>query len=67
MPAVSNARAWRHFIEMRASTHAEIEIRELALRVFLCLLRVDPVLFDDYTLERLPDGTHIAKTEFEKV
>jgi len=63
----ANARAWRHFIEMRASTHAEIEIRELALRVFLCLLKADPVLFDDYTLERLSDGTYRVKTEFEKV
>lgn len=63
----ANARAWRHFIEMRASAHAEIEIRELAVRVFLCLFKADPVLFDDYTLERLPDGTYTVKTEFEKV
>jgi hypothetical protein len=62
-----NARAWRHFIEMRASAHAEIEIRELAVRVFLCLHLADPVLFDDYTLEQLPDGTYTAKTDFEKV
>jgi thymidylate synthase (FAD) len=62
-----NARAWRHFIEMRASAHAEIEIRELAVRVFLCLHLTDPILFGDYTLEQLPDGTCTAKTEFEKV
>jgi thymidylate synthase (FAD) len=62
-----NARAWRHFIEMRASAHAEIEIRVLAVRVFLCLYLTDPVLFSDYTLEQLPDGTYTAKTEFEKV
>ena len=62
-----NARAWRHFIEMRASAHAEIEIRELAVRVFLCLYLTDPVLFSDYTLEQLPDGTYTAKTDFEKV
>ena len=62
-----NARAWRHFVEMRASAHAEIEIRELALRVFLCLRQTDPILFDDYTLERLPDGTYTVKTAFEKV
>ncbi len=62
-----NARAWRHFIEMRASAHAEIEIRELAVRVFLCLYLTDPILFGDYTLEQLPDGTYTAKTEFEKV
>jgi thymidylate synthase (FAD) len=63
----ANARAWRHFIEMRASAHAEIEIRELAVRVFLCLHLTDPILFGDYTLEQLPDGTYTAKTEFEKV
>jgi thymidylate synthase (FAD) len=63
----ANARAWRHFIEMRASAHAEIEIRELALRAFLCLRQADPILFDDYTLVALPDGTYAVKTEFEKV
>lgn len=62
-----NARSWRHFIEMRASAHAEIEIRNLALRVFLCLLQADPVLFEDYQVERLPDGTYTVKTQFEKV
>src|SRR5579884_3743347 len=62
-----NARAWRHFIEMRASFHAEIEIRELAVRVFLCLQRTDPILFSDYTLEKLPDGTYTVRTEYEKV
>lgn len=63
----ANTRAWRHFIEMRASSHAEIEIRELAVRAFLCLRKADPVLFDDYTLERLSDGTYIVKTAFQKV
>ena len=62
-----NARAWRHFTEMRASPHAEVEIRELAVRIFLCLYLTDPVLFSDYTVEQLPDGTYTAKTEFEKV
>jgi thymidylate synthase (FAD) len=63
----ANARAWRHFIEMRADAHAEIEIRELAARVFLCLQRTDPILFDDYTIEQLPDGTYTIKTPFKKV
>lgn len=62
-----NVRAWRHFIEERASTHAEVEIRELGLRAFLCLQQADPVLFDDYTIEQLSDGTHIVKTDFVKV
>ncbi len=62
-----NARAWRHFIEERASTHAEVEIRELGVRTFLCLHQIEPVLFDDYTIEQLSDGTYIVKTEFVKV
>lgn len=62
-----NARAWRHFIEMRADPHAEIEIRELAVRVFLCLRMMDPVLFGDYTLQQLPDGTYFVETEFRKI
>jgi len=62
-----NGRSWRHFIEMRADAHAETEIRELAVRVFLCLRLTDLVLFDDYTIEKLPDGTYTVKTEFQKV
>ena len=62
-----NARAWRHVIEERASAHAEVEIRELAVRAFLCLQQADPVLFDDYTIEPLSDGTYMVKTDFVKV
>lgn len=62
-----NARAWRHFIEMRASEHAEIEMRELAIRVFLCLRMCDEILFDDYRVEQLRDGTYQVKTDYEKV
>lgn len=62
-----NARAWRHFIEMRASEHAEIEMRELAIRVFLCLRQCDEILFDDYRVEQLKDGTYTVKTDYEKV
>jgi len=67
MVMTGNARAWRHVIEARADAHAETEIRELAVRIFLCLRLVDPVLFSDYTVEQLPDGTYTVKTEFEKV
>lgn len=63
----ANARAWRHIISMRASAHAETEIRELAVRMFLCLYLSDPILFSDYTLEQLPDGTMAVKTDFEKI
>lgn len=62
-----NARAWRHVVSMRASAHAETEIRALAVRIFLCLSLTDPLLFSDYTLEQLSDGTLAVKTEFEKI
>ena len=63
----ANARAWRHVIEMRASPHAEVEIRELAVRIFLCLRLIDPVLFGDYILEQLSDGTYTVRTDYQKV
>jgi len=62
-----NARAWRHVIDIRADAHAETEIRELAVRIFLCLRLIDPVLFGDYTVEQLPDGKYTVMTAFEKV
>lgn len=62
-----NVRAWRHFIEMRASDHSEVEIRGLAVRVFLCLRALEPILFGDYTLVELPDGTFCVTTENRKV
>jgi thymidylate synthase (FAD) len=62
-----NTRSWRHFIEMRADAHAEVEIRALAVCVFLCLRLTDPILFSDYSVEQLPDATYTVKTEYRKV
>ena len=62
-----NARAIRHFIEMRCSRHAEPEIRKLAAGV-LEVMRVEaPAIFGDYTLTTLPDGTCEATTQHRKV
>ncbi|WP_069801234.1 FAD-dependent thymidylate synthase [Thermogemmatispora onikobensis] len=63
----ANARAWRHVIEERTAPHTEIEIRELLVRIFVCLALVDPILFGDYVLEGLPDGTYSVRTPYEKV
>ncbi len=63
----ANARALRHFIEMRASRHAETEIRKLAVAVLRVMQKEAPNLFADYTLEPLPDGTHEAVTPHRKV
>lgn len=62
-----NIRAWRHACEMRASEHADTEIRELFVRAFMCLRSTEPLLFEDYTLKELPDGTRAVETPYTKV
>ncbi len=63
----ANVRSWRHFIEMRCNGGAETEIRGLALRIFLCLLLAEPLLFSDYSLVKLNDGTYVVETPWRKV
>ncbi len=63
----ANARALRHFIEMRASRHAEVEIRKLAVAVLGVMQAEAPNLFGDYQLTPLPDGTFEATTPHRKV
>ena len=55
-----NYRAWRHFIEMRATEHADVEIRELAVECLRQLQRVAPNVFADFVISTLPDGTEVA-------
>lgn len=62
-----NARAWRHFVELRANEHAEIEIRRVAIMILRLLQAESPNLFGDYTIESLRDGTEIAQTPNRKV
>lgn len=63
----ANARAWRHILEMRANPHAETEIRALAFRAYLCLRAVEPILFGDYRITALSDGTYGVETDTPKV
>lgn len=67
MVITGNIRAWRHFVEMRASEHAEIEIRYLAVKIFQKLTEIEPILFSDYVLDTLKDGTQVISTPFRKV
>lgn len=46
----ANARAWRHFMEMRGSRHAESEIRRVAIKVLGILQQRDSYLFGDYSV-----------------
>ncbi len=63
----ANARAWRHFIELRCNEHAETEIRIVAAEICSVLQKEAPNLFGDYELYSLPDGTRAARTPFHKV
>ncbi|MBY0289937.1 MAG: FAD-dependent thymidylate synthase [Mycobacteriaceae bacterium] len=55
-----NYRAWRHFIAMRASEHADIEIRRLAIECLRQLIEVAPQAFSDFEIYALADGTEVA-------
>lgn len=63
----ANARGLRHFIEMRASEHAEVEIRRVAMMVLRIMQQESPNMFGDYQVITLADGTEAAKTDFVKV
>jgi thymidylate synthase (FAD) len=63
----ANARALRHFIELRGAEGAEAEIRRVAL-AFLRIMQVEaPNLFGDYEIRTLEDGREVVHTEHEKV
>jgi thymidylate synthase (FAD) len=55
-----NYRAWRHFIAMRASEHADVEIRELAIACLRELQQVAGNAFGDFRISALADGTEVA-------
>ena len=57
-----NYRAWRHFIGMRASEHADVEIRAFAVAVLRELQAIAAHVFADFEITRLPDGTEIASS-----
>ncbi|BAV42261.1 FAD-dependent thymidylate synthase [Mycobacterium ulcerans] len=55
-----NYRAWRHFIAMRASEHADVEIRRLAIECLRQLVAVAPAVFADFEVTTLADGSEVA-------
>src|SRR5262249_61228887 len=63
----ANARAWRHFIEMRGDAAADAEIRKVALEVLRVLQSDSPNLFGDYHTIELPEGGQATTTEHRKV
>lgn len=59
-----NYRAWRHFIAMRATEHADVEIRALAVECLRQLKGVAPNVFADFTISTLADGSQIAASPY---
>lgn len=57
-----NYRAWRHFVAMRATEHADVEIRGLAIECLRELQKVAGNVFADFTISTLPDGTEVASS-----
>ncbi|OBK21671.1 FAD-dependent thymidylate synthase [Mycobacterium asiaticum] len=55
-----NYRAWRHFVAMRASEHADIEIRRLAVACLRQLADIAPAVFADFEISALADGSEVA-------
>ncbi|WP_432836272.1 FAD-dependent thymidylate synthase [Dactylosporangium sp. CA-092794] len=59
-----NYRAWRHFVTMRATEAADVEIREVAVACLRELQRIAPSVFGDFTISVLSDGTAVASPQY---
>jgi thymidylate synthase (FAD) len=59
-----NYRAWRRFVAMRATEHADVEIRALAVECLRRLMAEVPNVFSDFEIGTLEDGTEIASSPF---
>lgn len=55
-----NYRAWRHFIDLRATAGADVEIRNVAMLVLSALQHHASSVFGDYHIQHLDDGTYAA-------
>jgi thymidylate synthase (FAD) len=59
-----NYRAWRHFIAVRATEPADVEIRGLAVACLKDLQRIAPNVFGDFVISTLADGTEVAASPY---
>jgi thymidylate synthase (FAD) len=59
-----NYRAWRHFVAVRATEHADVEMRRVAVACLRELRRVAPNAFGDFMISALADGTEIAASPY---
>jgi thymidylate synthase (FAD) len=64
MVVTGNYRAWRHFVATRASEHADVEIRALAVACLRELTKIAPNVFADFRIGALADGTEVAASPY---
>ena len=62
-----NSRAWRHFLELRGSVHADSEIRLLAVEICRVFKKESPNIFRDIELVDEPDGMPSLRVTHSKV
>jgi thymidylate synthase (FAD) len=62
-----NYRAWRHFIQLRATAAADAEMREVALLCLEQLRAVAPHVFQDFLVLSNDDGLTEARAEYGEV
>ena len=62
-----NSRAWRHFLELRGSPHADSEIRLLAVEVCRALKQESPNIFHDVEVVDESDGMPAVRVIYSKV
>jgi thymidylate synthase (FAD) len=62
-----NSRAWRHFLELRGSPHADTEIRLLAVEVCRVLKQESPNIFRDVEVVSESDGMPAVRVAHSKV
>lgn len=63
----ANLRAWRTVLEQRGAPHADAEIRRLAVAIYMVLRMEAPLVFNDFELTKLPDGTEGLSAKYRKV
>lgn len=59
-----NYRAWRHFIALRATEHADVEIRAMAIECLRKLQEIAPNVFNDFEIRDNGDGTEVAHSPY---
>lgn len=63
----ANARALRHFIDLRANEAADVEIRKVAIQLLRIMQREAPNIFGDYKIYTTADGTEAARSDYRGV